>query len=170
MLQLRENEKILLVIRKHWLVMVPYFVIFTIALALIPVILSLLSPLIQNLDMELVENATNFFLSLYLMTLILFLYLNWMDYYLDMWIITDQRIIDIEQKGLFYRDIAEIPMRNVQDITIEIRGPIQTFFKFGTIKIQTAGEREFYIQYLPRLYQVKELILKSANAAYKNPK
>ena len=94
------------------------------------------------------------------MVLLTFLFYFWADYYLDMWIITTERIIDINQLGLFSREISEIPLRHVQDVTIEVHGIIETFLKFGTIKIQTAGEREFTIDTVPRLYEAKDLILK----------
>lgn len=136
---------------------------FFILILVPPVLLTFLPFWTNNLDSALVEPTINFFLSLYMMILFLFLFLFWMDYYLDMWIITDRRIIAIEQKGLFRREVAEILLPRVQDVTIEISGIIETFLKFGTIKIQTAGEREFTINNIPRLYEIKDIILKYSN-------
>lgn len=164
MLKLGAEEKILLVIRKHWFVMARIIAVFVAFLLLPPIVLTLLPYLTQYLGPELVEPLTNFLLALYIMVLLVFLFLVWMDYYLDMWIITNERIIDVEQRGLFNRQIAEIPLQHVQDVTIEVRGIIETFLKFGTIRIQTAGEREFKIEYVPRLYEAKDLILKSTTA------
>lgn len=164
MLKLGTEEKILLVIRKHWFVMARTIAIFVVFLLLPPIVLTLMPYLTQYLGTEPVEPLANFLLALYIMVLFVFLFLMWMDYYLDMWIITNERIIDVEQKGLFNRHIAEIPLQHVQDVTIEVRGIIETFLKFGTIRIQTAGEREFKIEYVPRLYEAKDLILKSTTA------
>ena len=133
-------------------------------LILLPLILLTFLPLLtSNLDPNLLVPATNFFLALYMIILFLTLFLFWMDYYLDMWIITDRRIIAVEQKGLFRREIAEILLPRVQDVTLEISGIIETFLKFGTIRIQTAGEREFTIDNIPRLYEIKDIILKYSN-------
>lgn len=169
MLTLQENEKILLVVRKHWFLMVGPVITFVVLL-LLPVIVLTLLPVIkqyagESFDFTAVEAAVNFGLLLWSMLLVLFLFLIWTVYYLDMWIITNTRIIDIEQHGLFSREISEIPLHRVQDVTIEIHGLIETFLKFGTIRIQTAGEREFLIKNVPRLYEIKDIILQ-----YSHPK
>lgn len=167
MLKLYETEKIALVIHRHWFVMARTVVVFFILILIPPAVLSALPILTAQFDASVVEPATNFFLSLYIMVLFIFLFLLWMDYYLDMWIITNSRIIDVEQKGLFNRQISEIPLQHVQDVTIEVRGFIETFLKFGRIRIQTAGEREFTINFVPHLYEAKEVIIKYAHEAQK---
>jgi len=144
--------------------MLKTIVMFVVLILIPPLILTFLPFLTADLNPEVIEPLINFFLSLYLITLFLLLFLFWMDYYLDMWIITDQRIITVEQKGLFRREISEIPLHRVQDITIEISGIIETFLKFGTIRIQTAGEREFTIDDIPRLYEIKDIILRNVRA------
>lgn len=164
MFQLQPNEKIITSVRKHWFVVLRTLIIFVILILIPPVILSILPLVAIDFNTELIGTLVNFFFSLYLLVLFLFLFLFWMDYYLDMWIITDRRIIDVEQKGLFRRAISEIPLIRVQDVTIEVHGIIETFLKFGTIKIQTAGEREFTINNIPRLYEIKDIILRHVRA------
>lgn len=160
MLQLQTNEKILTSVRKHWFVVLRTALVFAILVLVPPVTLTFLPFITADFSPEIIEPLVNFFLSLYVVTLFLFLFLFWMDYYLDMWVITDLRIIAMEQKGLFRREISEIPLSRVQDVTIEISGIIETFLKFGTIRIQTAGERGFTIDNIPRLYEIKDIILK----------
>lgn len=159
MLSLKENERILAVVRKHWFVMARTAIIMALLLLLPPAVLGIM-PLVPVFASEaMLDSSVNFIMSLYVMVILLFFFLFWMDYYLDVWIVTDQRIIDINQRGLFSRDISEIPLSRVQDVTIEIHGIIETFLKFGTMRIQTAGEREFAIEDAPRLYEIKDIIL-----------
>ncbi|QQG44892.1 MAG: PH domain-containing protein [Candidatus Sungiibacteriota bacterium] len=162
MLRLNEDEKVVLVIHKHWFIIARQVLVIIILIMLAPVALTFLPLITGGLDPTLVETSTNFFLSIYVMVLLLLLFLLWMDHYLDMWIITTERIVDVEQRGLFSREISEIPLSSVQDITIEIRGLIETFLKFGKLRIQTAGEREFTIKDAPALYEAKDIILKYA--------
>lgn len=168
MLTLNGDEKILKVIRKHWFVMARTVALFIFLLLLPSLILTILPVVTSDLDPALVQPLTNLFLAIYIMVLLVFLFLLWMDYYLDMWIITDERIIDVQQQGLFNRQVAEIPLQHVQDVTLEVKGIIETFLKFGTIRIQTAGEREFKIEFVPNLYEAKDLILKYTTAMQKN--
>lgn len=164
MIQLHDNEEITLVIRKHWFVMTGPLIGFIIAILVPPVVLTVLPYATAELDQRIVETITDFLLSLYMMSLIIFLFFIWTDYYLDMWVVTNERIIDVEQHGLFSREVSEVPVSRVQDITIEIHGFFETILKFGTIRIQTAGEREFVIHNVPNLYEAKEAILKHASA------
>lgn len=160
MLQLHENETVVMVVHKHWFVMAGTAVFFLVLIFIPPAVLTILPIATGGFDPTVVEPLTNFGLALYLMVFFLFLYLFWMDYYLDMWVVTTERIIDIEQRGLFSREISEVPLANVQDITIEVHGIVETFLKFGTIRIQTAGMREFVIANVPKLYELKDIILK----------
>lgn len=135
-----------------------------------PTVLVFLPPLFVqfNVNPEIINPLINFSLSLYVLLPLAYLLLMWMDYYLDMWIITNERIIDIEQHGLFNREISEIPLHRVQDVTIQVRGIIETLLGFGTIRIQTAGEREFDIRFVPHLYKAKDIILKYVNEVHRN--
>lgn len=163
MIQFRENERIILLVHKHWFVMARSALAVA-GMLLVPFFAGGLIPFIsQQLDAAIVGALAGFGISLYLLWLCLFCFLTWMDYYLDIWIVTDRRIIDVNQSGLFSRKISEVPIASVQDVTIDVHGIIETLLHFGDIRIQTAGEREFTIDSIPRLYEVKDAILKYAH-------
>ncbi len=85
----------------------------------------------------------------------------WTNYYLDVWIITDQRIVDIEQFSLFSRDVSEFRMDRVQDLTVEVKGIIPTLMGFGDLHIETAGmHHQFHINEIPNPYEIKDRIVK----------
>ena len=159
MLALRDNEKIIKVVHKHWFVMARTALVCIFLVAIPPTVLTFLPFFTKDIDHSLLDPIINFGLSIYIMILLLFALLAWMDYYLDLWIITSERLIDIEQRGLFNRGVSEVPLANIEDVTIEVHGIIETFLKFGTLKIQTAGKREFSIAAIPHLYEVKDAIL-----------
>lgn len=64
------------------------------------------------------------------------------DYWLDVWVVTNERIINSEQLGLFNRVVSEVKLEQIQDITSEQKGFLETFITFGDVYIQTAAERE----------------------------
>lgn len=160
MLNIPENEKIIMVVHRHWFVMAGTVILLIILLMVPTLVLTALPFLTANLNPATVEPITNLALALYGMVLLLFLFLTWMDFYLDMWIITNERIIDVQQNGLFDRETSEIPMAHIQDVTIDVNGIVETMLKFGTIRIQTAGEREFTLEQVPNIYAVKDAIVK----------
>src|SRR3990167_6239291 len=92
MLPLFENEKVLLVVRKHWFVMARTAILFFVLL-FVPVIGSFLFPYVKTaIPEDLLYAGVNFFVSLYFSAISAFLFLEWMDYYLDPWIIPSRRI------------------------------------------------------------------------------
>jgi uncharacterized membrane protein YdbT with pleckstrin-like domain len=74
--------------------------------------------------------------------------------------ITDENIVDMDQVGLFQRTIATLRLSRVQDISVQVKGPMQTIFNYGTVTVQTAGEKElFHFDYVPEPYKVKAIIV-----------
>lgn len=139
----RPGEETIFFMRRHWFVMIPVLLGFAVILALpfgVYYVINLQNPLFFAVEGRFtlyVLGASIFFLYAWL-----FLFQNFIDWYLDIWIVTNYRIINIEQVGLFGRTMSELMLYNVQDVTSEIRGFIRTMFDYGHIHIQTAGEAQ----------------------------
>lgn len=71
-------------------------------------------------------------------------------------LITNENIVDMDQHGIFSRAISTLRLSRVQDVTVSVKGPMQTIFKYGTINIETAGEKDlFEFDYVPDPYVIK---------------
>lgn len=163
MIQLRDGEKILLILHRHWIVMAEKIIIVLI-LFILPAIIIFFEDLIASFFGEMVFRSLFFFgLIIYWMILLGFLMLSWIEYWLDVWIITNERIIDIDQISLFQREISEFSLTRVQDVTIKIPNMLATLLKFGDITIQTAGEKNFFIREVPNVEEAKSIILENAS-------
>jgi len=89
-------------------------------------------------------------MAIFLRLLVFVFYLFWwmlfyyafLDYYLDVWIVTNYRVIGVEQKGLFNRTVAEYKLFRIQDVVAEQKGFFATLVNYGEIHIQTAGEQQ----------------------------
>ncbi|TSC76448.1 MAG: hypothetical protein G01um101431_581 [Parcubacteria group bacterium Gr01-1014_31] len=140
------NEKIILLLRRHWLVLFGRELVWVIA-ALLPVGLAWLLPG----DLQgLAENTVGYPLavvggSAYYLFLWLFAFNAFVDYYLDVWIVTNERILNIEQHQLFSRVAAEQRLSRIQDVTAETHGIFATFLHFGDVHVQTAGEQARFV-------------------------
>lgn len=160
---LKTGEKILFEVRRHWFVIVSESTLI-ILLALLPFIV-LAASSTAHLSPEFFY-VILFLCAGWLLVLWSIFFIIWTNYYLDVWIVTDQRIIDIEQLNLFNRVVSEFRLDRVQDITIKVNGLIATFLGFGDIHIQTAGEMEkFLIRDAPDPYAVKDKIIKEHDRA-----
>ncbi len=104
--KLTENEHIIKIFHKHWFRLLGDIVLLSI-LAFLPS----LSTFLPNTILDFLKNITPLLDALYQVWLI-FLGMGILiiitDYVLDAWVLTNKRIVDIEQKNLFRRDIAEI--------------------------------------------------------------
>lgn len=63
------------------------------------------------------------------------------EYSFNVFIVTDQRIIDIDQRGFFERTVSEMTYDKIQDVSFKIKGLAQTLLNYGSIIIQTAGQQ-----------------------------
>lgn len=102
-------------------------------------------------------------MAIYYLGIWIFFFSQFTDYYLDINIVTNDRIIDINQKGLFGRSIAELDLTRVQDVHSEIKGIIPTLLSYGSVEIQTAANEEnFHFEQVPHPHKVRQRILELA--------
>lgn len=161
MIQLLEGETIIAIKRKHWFVIAVEAAVLLL-LAIMPLVVLVLFNIINPAMMVFVQDYW-VFIIFYGASWLLFLWLvftiTWTNYYLDVLVITNKRIIDIEQFSLFVRDFAELRLENVQDMKVEVIGFVQSFFKIGNIHIQTAGQtKEILFRNVPDPYGLKHII------------
>jgi uncharacterized membrane protein YdbT with pleckstrin-like domain len=62
---------------------------------------------------------------------------DWISWHFSIFIITDQRFIQITQKGLFHRSVADLALNQIQSVNYEVKGLQETLLGFGTINMQT---------------------------------
>lgn len=168
-LHLDPDETVILEVRKHWIV----FANFGAGLffsALFPLIVSYLLniffPNFINFDLPGNDNAFYlFFYIIWLLILWILFFVDWTKYYLDVWYVTEKRIIVVNQKQIFDREISNLRFDKIQDITIDIHGFIPTMLDFGDVRVQTASEdnREFYIQTVRHPEDIRRVIFDRQN-------
>lgn len=129
-----QDEQILLVLRQHWFSNVSW---------IITAIFMLFLPFLFNF----IPSFNGFFgnlqfilsLSWYLMTFA-FAFEKFLSWYFDVYIITDERVVDIDFNNLINKHYSEAELSVIQDVTSKVIGLSQTIFNYGTIYIQTAAE------------------------------
>ncbi|MCX6744357.1 MAG: PH domain-containing protein [Candidatus Parcubacteria bacterium] len=142
----QKDEKLILFLRRHPIALAGRWA-FLLILIIIPI--GVYYYLVANFSDILALAAPSAFLvllgSIYYLFVMLFFLNTFIDYFLDVWIVTDQRIINIEQRGLFNREIAEHDLDKIQDVSGIQKGFWQTFFSYGDVHVQTAGEIQRFV-------------------------
>lgn len=155
-----ENENIILFLRRHWFVFLMRILLVVAAVISLIFVYFLFSAINNNFAESEYRNLLLFGESLATLFVWNFFFILWLDYYLDAWIVTNERIINIEQRGFFNRDISELKLTKIQDVTSEIIGIVPTLLNYGNIYVQTAGEKErFTFNQIPNPNYVKNVIV-----------
>lgn len=158
------GEKIEFSLRRHPIVFLGPIFVFLV-LAALPFVAGAVflqgGPLM--LPNELADVGLKLLIAIYYLGILIFFFSEFTDYYLDIDIVTSDRILDITQKGLFGRSIAELDLTRVQDVNSEIKGIIPTLLDYGTVLIQTAAtEENFKFEQVPHPHKVRQRILELA--------
>lgn len=169
MIKLRPDETVKEVVRRHWFILLMRTIGLLVVLAAPFILYGFASGKeialgLTSFTVHLEPALLVFLGSLWALIVWLRFFHEWTDHYLDGWIVTDKRIIDIEQFGFFSRQVSSFRMERIQDITTDVHGIIATLLDFGDIHVQTAGDsQEFVMKGAPNPKRLKEIILKESD-------
>ncbi len=130
-----DDEEVLFVFRKHPIVMRRGLILAALGMLVGPLVTLALTYLRPNSP----PTMTFFFLSVLagLVLGLILLFPSWIGWYYSVFIFTDQRMIQITQKGLFHRSVVDLGLGQIQMVNYEVSGLEQTMLGFGTIMMQT---------------------------------
>lgn len=176
LIKLDSDERVLKTIRRHWFVIASeLFGLFI--LALIPLVVWIFlsvtvedNAYITTVKLTSIEPYFIFMTAAWLLVLTMAGAAAWTHYYLDHWIVTNKRVMLIDQRGFFWRSISSFRLERLQELSVEINGLIPTLLNFGTIRAETAGENnsEFVTSGMPDPRGIKAMIVEAADRLSKN--
>lgn len=156
----KPNEKVLYVIRRHWFSYLPHLFIALITGILFVGLFITMAYYLSNLSGMTVISMT-IFASIAILSVLFILLYGFVDHYLDIFIITDQRIIDIKQGGLFRQEQREVHLLDIENVNAQVTGVFGVLLKFGDIEVLHGGDQEnIVIQDLPRAAKVARIIMR----------
>ncbi len=129
-----EEEEILVAMRPHWMTNVGWILIAA-AMVLGPTLLKSVA-LLNGLPVKYQILGGLFW---YLVTFA-FAFEKFLSWYFDVYIITDERVVDIDFNNLLDKKFSEAKLSMIQDVTSRQIGVAQTMFNYGSVLIQTAAE------------------------------
>jgi len=163
MIPLHGNEKLLLVKRRAWFVFASRASGAFLA-ALLPIFLLLI--LKETLPFAITQPPfvalVVFGYAVWLVLIWLIFFAMFINYYFDVFIVTSERIIHMMQHGFFHREVAELRLSRMQDVTVTVRGIFATLFRFGAIRVETAGDiQEFTFDQVAYPTKLKDVIMQA---------
>lgn len=147
------KEQIVLLLRKHWITNLPWMAVTLLMLAA-PAFLKFF-PLLEFLPARF-QFITVVIWYMFVLAYVLESFLSW---YFNVYIITDERFIDVDFYSLIYKRISEAKLDRIQDVSYSQGGIIQALFNFGTVTVQTAGEiPEFELEAVPQPARITKVL------------
>lgn len=157
-----DDEEVLFIFRKHPIVMRKALILACACLLIGPVY-----TMVLTYTRPLNPPSMGFFgLSLLASAVIgaIVMFPKWIGWYFSVYIVTDQRFIQITQRGLFHRSVVDMTLNQIQMVNYEISGLQQTLFGFGTIIMQTiVGDLVIHEVHHPATIQKKLLEILRTN-------
>lgn len=134
-----DEEAVILFLRQHFIVNLPWIII-TILLLIAPTVIfpKLFSILSFNFSLP-----TGYFLigtMFWYLATFGFALASFIGWFFNIYIVTNERVVDIDFLYLLYKKFSEAELAKIQDISYTSGGIFAAIFNYGNVTIETAGE------------------------------
>jgi hypothetical protein len=152
------NEKVYIMARRHWLTNMGW-IINNLIYILIPFIIGLLlnvfDPKLPPVNGQVYAVLVLGYYSLILTNM----FKNFVDWYFDIYFVTNERVMDVVFKPFSSYQIEEIPLSSIESVREKTPGILAALFNFGNITITTeANDRSMVFPYISRPTKVRDII------------
>jgi hypothetical protein len=130
-----EHEVVLLLMRQHWITNI-WWILMTSMLFFVPAFWSEF-PLLSS-----VSEVVKFDMTvLWYMALGFFAFQKFLLWFYNIYVVTDERVIDVDFFGIMYKNINVAQLIKIEDVNYSQGGIFASFFNYGDVVIQTASEQ-----------------------------
>lgn len=129
-----KEEKIVLLLRRHPITNIPWISLATLMI-LAPALLRLF-PLLSFLPLRFQLIG----ILIWYLVILAFVLEEFLTWFFNVYIATDERIVDIDFFNLIYKEVSDTKIDKIQDVTYKMGGVVRTIFNYGDVFIQTAAE------------------------------
>lgn len=132
------GEVVILLLRPHIITIIPRF-LFGLLLFLVPALFMLIPFDIIFPDFPSQRYLVVLSWLWYLFTFA-YVFEQFLSWYFNVYLVTNERVVDIDFRGLLSSDISEAPLDKIEDVTSRVIGFFPLLFRYGDVVIQTAAE------------------------------
>ena len=162
---LQSGESVLLFCRRHFMFLYPKLALLFLVTLGPPAALVIIVSKTAGLD-GIAGKVTWALAAIWLVYWVIRTYFTWYRYNHDLWVVTNQRIVDYQKPNWIKQKMASADLVYVEDIAIDKDGILATAFNFGDVRCQTAGEQaNFVLSGIPEPSKVLALIDATRDAA-----
>lgn len=155
-----KGEKIILLVRQHLISQIGAL-LEIIGLLLLPAVIGPAVVLLGINIFDYFEPRQLFWVGAFWYLLCFgFAFYKFLHWYFNVYLLTNERIVDFDYKGILHIETAYANLNQIQDVSPKIIGFFGTFFHYGNVYLQTAGEKqEFEFHHVAKPDEVAKKIL-----------
>ncbi|MEX2013190.1 MAG: hypothetical protein WD967_02195, partial [Candidatus Levyibacteriota bacterium] len=132
------DEEILLFLRRHFITSVPW-ILLTALLIFIPPLLAILLSTVNISSFAIPGEFILIITIFYYLAIVMYVFVQFIGWFYDIGIVTQKRVIDLDYSDIIHHDVAVTKLSLIQDINYIQTGLLRSFFNFGNVFLQTAG-------------------------------
>ena len=136
----QKKEDIILLLRAHVITLIPA-ILEIVFLAILPLLVSSLNFLGINIFESLSAAQVFWVLLAWYLFVFGFAFYKFIFWYFNVYLVTNERIVDFDFKGILHKETAYANLSQIQDVAPKIIGFFHTLFHFGDVFIQTAASK-----------------------------
>lgn len=129
-----EQEKVVLFLRQHPIVNIPW-ILLAIVMVFAPGLVSGFATF-----SEIPANFVFIFILIWYLFITAFVLEKFLTWFFNVYIVTDERIVDVDFYNLIYKEVSDTKLDRIQDVTYNMGGVVRQLFNYGNVLIQTASE------------------------------
>ncbi len=163
--ELESGEQVIQQARRHWflfaLELFPYALLFIFPLALPGLLLlsAFTAPYAPFVSMS--DPIMRVALGIWLLAVWTGAWSAFTRYFLNVWVLTNRRIVDVKQRSYFNREVSSLMLSRIQDVTTDVTGVTASLLGIGTITVQSAGTvDEFRMRGIPHPESMRNSIMR----------
>lgn len=164
-----EGETVVLFLRQHIIVNIPWIII-AIILIIAPTVLF---PLFFSMTRLAVTIPVGYIIVgsiFWYIATFGFILAKFLGWFFNIYIVTNERLVDIDFYYLLYKHFSQAELTKVQDISYTAGGILSTIFNYGTVLVETAGEMpNLEFEMVPYPQRVVETIRSLIEQTEQNP-
>ena len=156
---MQPGERVICEIKRHPIGLIGVYCVTAIVLAAL-IAIAILAPYYatfltqqQKVGLELAD-------GLALVVTALFTYISVFIYRANRWVVTSDSVTQVSQVGLFNQETSQLSLANLEDVSVDQNGILQTLIGYGDLTVESAGERsKFVFNFCPDPHEYAKKII-----------
>ena len=105
-------------------------------------------------------NISYYWMLICVIILLIYWLRSWIGWHYSIYVLTNQRLMVVKQNGLFTREVVDLALHNIQNVSYKIKGVQGAMFGFGTLNIETlSGSGGLKLSFVYKPVKLQKMIM-----------